>query len=88
MLQARNSDLKKYVVHNLLGGKILGTPWQAPVWRNRLNVFNAPIEETLEDTATSRSPQLASRWYKVEYDIGMDIGPAFRKLISIKATLV
>lgn len=33
---------RKYVVHDLLGSKILGTPWHTPVWRNRLNVANVP----------------------------------------------
>lgn len=33
---------RKYVVHDLLGSKVLGTPWHTPVWRNRLNVTNVP----------------------------------------------
>ncbi|CZR67900.1 probable 6-methylsalicylic acid synthase [Phialocephala subalpina] len=33
---------RKYLVHDLLGSKILGTPWQAPTWRNRFNVANVP----------------------------------------------
>ncbi|KAI0202678.1 beta-ketoacyl synthase domain-containing protein [Astrocystis sublimbata] len=33
---------RKHVVHDLLGSKILGTPWQAPIWRNRLNIANVP----------------------------------------------
>ncbi|RWA11448.1 hypothetical protein EKO27_g3681 [Xylaria grammica] len=31
---------RKYVVHDLLGSKVLGTSWHAPTWRSRLNVSN------------------------------------------------
>ena len=34
---------RKYIVHDLLGSKILGTSWQAPTWRSRLNVTNVPF---------------------------------------------
>ncbi|KAI0399293.1 hypothetical protein F4802DRAFT_610970 [Xylaria palmicola] len=34
---------RKYVVHDLLGSKILGTSWYAPTWRSRLNVSNVPF---------------------------------------------
>ncbi|GAW26928.1 putative polyketide synthase [Rosellinia necatrix] len=34
---------RKYVVHDLLGSKILGTSWHAPTWRSRLNVSNVPF---------------------------------------------
>ncbi|KAI0972015.1 hypothetical protein F4678DRAFT_460844 [Xylaria arbuscula] len=34
---------KKYIVHDLLGSKILGTSWHAPTWRSRLNVANLPF---------------------------------------------
>ena len=34
---------RKYVVHDLLGSKILGSSWQAPTWRSRLNVANVPF---------------------------------------------
>ncbi|KAI5918543.1 hypothetical protein F4810DRAFT_691444 [Camillea tinctor] len=34
---------RKYVVHDLLGSKILGTPWSSPTWRSRLNVANVPF---------------------------------------------
>ncbi|KAH7374224.1 beta-ketoacyl synthase domain-containing protein [Cadophora sp. MPI-SDFR-AT-0126] len=33
---------KKFPVHDLLGSKVLGAPWQNPVWRNRLNAGNVP----------------------------------------------
>ncbi|KAL8841188.1 MAG: hypothetical protein Q9170_001042 [Blastenia crenularia] len=33
---------RKYIVHDLLGSKILGSPWQSPTWRSRLNVANVP----------------------------------------------
>ena len=33
---------RKYVVHDLLGSKVLGTSWQAPQWRHHLNVANVP----------------------------------------------
>lgn len=33
---------RKYVVHDLLGSKIIGTPWHTPIWRNNLNVANVP----------------------------------------------
>jgi len=33
---------RKYVIHDLIGSKVLGTPWHTPVWRNRLNVANVP----------------------------------------------
>lgn len=33
---------RKYIVHDLLGSKILGTPWHLPTWRCRLNVINVP----------------------------------------------
>jgi acyl transferase domain-containing protein len=33
---------RKFVVHDLLGSKVLGTPWHTPVWRNRLNASNIP----------------------------------------------
>lgn len=33
---------RKYVVHDLLGSKILGSPWHSPTWRSRLNVVNVP----------------------------------------------
>ncbi|KAK7972314.1 Fumagillin dodecapentaenoate synthase [Apiospora saccharicola] len=33
---------RKYVVHDLLGSKMLGTSWQAPQWRHHLNVANVP----------------------------------------------
>ncbi|KAF5026934.1 hypothetical protein F66182_964 [Fusarium sp. NRRL 66182] len=34
---------RKYVVHDLLGSKILGSSWHAPQWRSRLNVANVPF---------------------------------------------
>ncbi|KAI1504774.1 hypothetical protein F5X99DRAFT_405775 [Biscogniauxia marginata] len=34
---------RKYVVHDLLGSKILGTSWHAPTWRSRLNVADVPF---------------------------------------------
>ncbi|KAI0896802.1 hypothetical protein F4806DRAFT_508595 [Annulohypoxylon nitens] len=34
---------RKYVVHDLLGSKILGTSWYSPTWRSRLNVANVPF---------------------------------------------
>lgn len=34
---------RKYVVHDLLGSKILGSSWHAPTWRSRLNVANVPF---------------------------------------------
>ena len=34
---------RKYVVHDLLGSKILGTSWHSPTWRSRLNVANVPF---------------------------------------------
>ncbi|KAI1271763.1 hypothetical protein F5Y07DRAFT_329734 [Xylaria sp. FL0933] len=34
---------RKYVVHDLLGSKILGTSWLAPTWRARLNVSSVPF---------------------------------------------
>ncbi|KAK6068143.1 beta-ketoacyl synthase domain-containing protein [Seiridium cupressi] len=33
---------RKYIVHDLLGSKILGSSWHAPTWRSRLNVANVP----------------------------------------------
>ncbi len=33
---------RRFPVHDLLGSKVLGTPWSAPVWRNRLNAANVP----------------------------------------------
>ncbi|KAI1213019.1 uncharacterized protein F4807DRAFT_471537 [Annulohypoxylon truncatum] len=33
---------RKYVVHDLLGSKILGSSWRNPTWRHRLNVTNLP----------------------------------------------
>ena len=33
---------RKYVVHDLLGSKILGSSWHMPTWRARLNVVNVP----------------------------------------------
>ncbi|KAL8918766.1 MAG: hypothetical protein Q9208_007163 [Pyrenodesmia sp. 3 TL-2023] len=33
---------RKYVVHDLLGSKILGSSWHSPTWRSRLNVVNVP----------------------------------------------
>lgn len=33
---------RKFPVHDLLGSKILSTPWHTPVWRNRLNASNVP----------------------------------------------
>lgn len=33
---------RKYVVHDLIGSKILGTSWHTPTWRARLNVANVP----------------------------------------------
>ncbi|KAL7803491.1 beta-ketoacyl synthase domain-containing protein [Trichoderma aethiopicum] len=33
---------RKFPVHDLLGSKILGTPWTSPVWRHTLNVANVP----------------------------------------------
>ncbi|KAL8923196.1 MAG: hypothetical protein Q9208_004759 [Pyrenodesmia sp. 3 TL-2023] len=33
---------KKYVNHDLLGSKILGTSWQAPSWRKILNLADVP----------------------------------------------
>lgn len=33
---------RKYVVHDLLGSKILGTSWHSPTWRNRLSAANVP----------------------------------------------
>ena len=33
---------RKYVVHDLIGSKILGSSWHAPQWRSRLNVANLP----------------------------------------------
>ncbi|KAI0181289.1 hypothetical protein GGR52DRAFT_583703 [Hypoxylon sp. FL1284] len=34
---------RKYVAHDLLGSKILGTSWHSPAWRSRLNVENVPF---------------------------------------------
>ncbi|KAI0854612.1 hypothetical protein F4860DRAFT_522968 [Xylaria cubensis] len=31
---------RKYVVHDLLGSKVLGTSWNAPSWRSHLNIAN------------------------------------------------
>ncbi|KAI1799346.1 hypothetical protein F4811DRAFT_557890 [Daldinia bambusicola] len=31
---------KKFIVHDLLGSKILGTSWHAPTWRTHLNLTN------------------------------------------------
>lgn len=33
---------RKYIVHDLLGSKILGSSWHLPTWRCRLNVANVP----------------------------------------------
>ena len=33
---------KKYVNHDLLGSKILGTSWKAPIWRKLLNLADVP----------------------------------------------
>lgn len=33
---------RKYIVHDLLGSKILGSSWHTPTWRCRLNVANVP----------------------------------------------
>lgn len=33
---------KKYVNHDLLGSKIIGTPWKAPSWRKILNLADVP----------------------------------------------
>jgi acyl transferase domain-containing protein/NADPH:quinone reductase-like Zn-dependent oxidoreductase len=42
---------KKYVIHDLLGSKILGTSWRAPVWRKLLS---------LEDVRWLRDHQMGS----------------------------
>lgn len=34
---------RKYIVHDLLGSKVLGSSWHAPTWRSRLNVANVPF---------------------------------------------
>lgn len=34
---------RKYIVHDLLGSKILGSSWRTPTWRCRLNVANVPF---------------------------------------------
>ncbi|KAI0128336.1 beta-ketoacyl synthase domain-containing protein [Xylariales sp. AK1849] len=44
-----------------------------------------PVDEVLEDITPLKMPQPASKWYKVEAEIGLDFGPAFQKLISIEA---
>ncbi|KAK3307388.1 uncharacterized protein B0T15DRAFT_484525 [Chaetomium strumarium] len=41
-VSSRDWRFRKYVAHDLLGSKILGTPWQAPTWRNRLSAANVP----------------------------------------------
>ncbi|KAI1122100.1 hypothetical protein F5Y10DRAFT_287542 [Nemania abortiva] len=33
---------KPYVTHDLIGSKVLGSPWQAPSWRKRLNLVDVP----------------------------------------------
>ena len=33
---------RKYVVHDLIGSKVLGSSWNMPMWRHRLNVANVP----------------------------------------------
>jgi acyl transferase domain-containing protein len=33
---------KKYVNHDLLGSKVLGTSWKAPIWRKLLNLADVP----------------------------------------------
>ncbi len=33
---------KPYVTHDLLGSKVLGSPWQTPTWRKRLNLADVP----------------------------------------------
>ncbi|KAH4043321.1 hypothetical protein HBI56_213740 [Parastagonospora nodorum] len=33
---------RKYVVHDLLGSKLLGTSWNNPTWKNHLDVANVP----------------------------------------------
>ncbi|KAK9424265.1 putative Ketosynthase family 3 (KS3) domain-containing protein [Seiridium unicorne] len=34
---------RKYVVHDILGSKILGTTWHAPMWRSHLSLANLPF---------------------------------------------
>ncbi|RYP24614.1 hypothetical protein DL765_000440 [Monosporascus sp. GIB2] len=33
---------KPYVTHDLIGSKVLSSPWQAPSWRKRLNLADVP----------------------------------------------
>ncbi|KAI0114052.1 hypothetical protein GGR51DRAFT_546724 [Nemania sp. FL0031] len=40
---SRDWRFKKYLVHDLLGSKILGTSWHVPTWRSRLSVSNMPF---------------------------------------------
>lgn len=34
---------RKYVAHDLLGSKVLGSSWHTPTWRSHLNVANVPF---------------------------------------------
>lgn len=49
---------RKYPVHDLLGSKILGVPWTAPIWRSYLNVSNVPY---LLDHRLGKLPAVAVR---------------------------
>ncbi|KAI1174465.1 hypothetical protein F4777DRAFT_579896 [Nemania sp. FL0916] len=33
---------KKYIHHDLIGSKLLGSPWQAPTWRKRISLGDVP----------------------------------------------
>ncbi|KAI0967881.1 hypothetical protein F4678DRAFT_465144 [Xylaria arbuscula] len=33
---------KKYIPHDLIGSKMLGSPWQAPTWRKRISLTDVP----------------------------------------------
>ena len=56
---SRDWRFRKYVAHDLLGSKILGSSWHTPTWRSHLNVANVPY---LMDhrMGTSSSPGLST----------------------------
>lgn len=33
---------RPFLKHDLLGSKVLGTPWQTPIWRNTLRLNDSP----------------------------------------------
>ena len=65
---SRDWRFRKYVAHDLLGSKILGTSWHTPTWRSHLNVANVPfLMDHRMGTSTDLGSILLSVFFRMLY---------------------